>query len=316
VRLPDQYILNKFLIYAGLPVKRYNGTYNACCPVCREGNSWGKKKRLFYYPDTRSFYCFNCQEGWSPLRWIELVGHQSQEEIEQEAKTENFSREIELSPYEKEYVHKKIILPKDSINVLDPLQQKFYKNNKSFGKALEYIKTRRLDTAINRPDTYFISLTDKVYKDRLCIPFRDLDNKIIFFQCRALGEEEPRYLGKYGDKSVFGVDKIDQNFEYLFMFEGPIDSMFVKNGLGITGLTLTGNQRDQLLPFLTHEEVWVLDNLRFAKDKETRTKYEELIHKGHKVFNWRNLPYKDLNEWAVKEGFDELPTEEIIKNAI
>jgi hypothetical protein len=68
LKIPESYLLNKFYSYSHEPsFKKYEGTYNAGCPVCREGKSLGKKKRLFYYPKTQSFYCFNCNKSWNGL---------------------------------------------------------------------------------------------------------------------------------------------------------------------------------------------------------------------------------------------------------
>ena len=47
--LPQEYVVQKFCQYAGYP--RYSKRTNvwaAGCPICREGTSWGKKRRLNY----------------------------------------------------------------------------------------------------------------------------------------------------------------------------------------------------------------------------------------------------------------------------
>jgi hypothetical protein len=60
----------------------------------------------------------------------------------------------------------------------------------------------------------------------------DENGKIIFYQTRAIykkDETPAKYLSKVGgNKSIYGISNIDQNIDYLFMFEGPIDAMFVK----------------------------------------------------------------------------------------
>jgi len=48
------------------------------------------------------------------------------------------------------------------------------------------IKSRRLDTAINRPDNLYASLTDKVHKNRLVIPFINEKEEIEFYQTRTV----------------------------------------------------------------------------------------------------------------------------------
>jgi hypothetical protein len=46
-------------------------------------------------------------------------------------------------------------LPVDSINLSDKNQTDYYKNNKIVKKALDYIKERRLNKAVNRPDAFY-----------------------------------------------------------------------------------------------------------------------------------------------------------------
>ncbi len=53
--LPEAYVIQKFYQFAGSPkYNRLTKTYQGGCPVCREGKSWGRKKRLFYVAATRA----------------------------------------------------------------------------------------------------------------------------------------------------------------------------------------------------------------------------------------------------------------------
>jgi hypothetical protein len=82
MKLPETYILNKFYAYSGEPeFKKFDNTYNAGCPICKEGKSWGSKKRLYFYPTSNTFYCFNCSRNWSALNWILEVSGLSKEEV-------------------------------------------------------------------------------------------------------------------------------------------------------------------------------------------------------------------------------------------
>ena len=104
------------------------------------------------------------------------------------------------------------------------------------------------------------------------------------------------------------------NFGYIFLFEGPIDSMFVKNGVSLAGLTMTERQRMQLAEFPFHKRIWVLDNPKF--DETAKNKIIDLKQSGEKVFNWSyDMDYKDLNEMAMKEEIDLVDPEIFIKNS-
>jgi len=317
VRIPESYVLSKFYSYSYDPVfRKHDGTYNAGCPVCKEGKSLGKKKRLFYYPESNTFHCFNCSKTWSAYSWITRVCDISKEELDYEISTNTFSIDLEKRLNGFVPMSKKELpdLPYDSINLFDETQQKFYAQNTIFKKALSYIKDRKLDIAINKSPKLFISLTDGLHKDRVCIPFYDLNNKIAFYQTRCLDNSIPKYLGKKGyDKTLFGIERIDPNIPAIFIFEGPIDAMFVKNGVSAAGLNLTETQEQQLASFPFHEKIWVLDNPKFDTTAEEKTK--EFVLNKKKVFKWKpEMSYKDFNEMVMFEDINEINYNIIINN--
>jgi hypothetical protein len=109
------------------------------------------------------------------------------------------------------------------------------------------------------------------------------------------------------------MDRVDPTFPYIFIFEGPIDAMFVKNGVSSAGLSLTEAQKQQLLEFPFHEKIWVLDNPRF--DDAASKKIKELILDRQKVFKWpSSMSYKDFNEMAMFEEIDSIEPKTIIDN--
>lgn len=309
MKLPETYILNKFYSYSIEPTfRKHDGTYNAGCPVCREGKSLGKKKRLFFYPNTGTMHCFNCSRTWSSLSWIKQVSGLSKDEIDQEIMSNDTSVDIfkkqQVVPISKR--RQNMDLPYDSINLFDETQIKFYSNNKEFNIALKYLKERRLDVAINRPSNLFVSFKDFIHKNRICIPFYDRNNKIIFYQTRCLDNSHPRYLGKEGsEKSVFNIDKVDINLPYIFIFEGPIDAMFVKNGVSVAGLTLSDTQQTQLSEFPFHKKIWVLDNPKM--DDASKEKTKKMLLDGENIFKWPlHMSYKDFNEMVMFEETNQI----------
>jgi hypothetical protein len=317
MKLSDSFILKKFYTYSYNPsYKKIDGVYNAGCPVCKEGKSLGKKKRLFFYPKTQSFYCFNCSRSWSALYWIAEVSNSSLEEIKQEALSDSDSEEILIKKENiTSYKRKNLELPYDSINLSDLVQLSYYKSNKTIQDCLSYIKERRLDTAINKCSSYFISLRDFTHKNRLCIPFY-VEKKIEFYQTRCLDGSDPKYLSKSGgEKPIFNINNIDSDFEYIFLTEGPIDSMFIKNGVGIAGLNLTDLQKKQLSKYPFHKKIWILDNPKL--DATAKEKMKQLLLKGEAVFRWNvGCEYKDLNEWCVKEEINGIDYNIIVNSTI
>ena len=313
VKIPDSYLLNKFYSHSHDPsFKKYEGTYNAGCPICREGKSLGKKKRLFYYPKTQSFYCFNCNKSWNGVSWLLEVTGMSIPEIKLEISTDKNSFEINLDKKNFSALKNSSDLPYDSINLFDSLQLSYYQNNEIVLKALKYIKTRRINEAINKPKNLFLSLKDFIHKNRLCIPFCDEKKKIVFYQTRCLDDSHPRYLSKLNaEKTVFNIENVNSFLDYIFLLEGPIDAMFIKNGVGVAGINLTDTQKEQLSKYPLLQRIWILDNPKI--DNTANKKIQELISKKEKVFCWQNQ-YKDLNEWCVSDGINEITPNTILNS--
>ena len=116
-------------------------------------------------------------------------------------------RDLELpdQPQQKEVVDS---LPHDSINLFDTHQLQYYGDDEIVKKCSDVIKNRRLDVAINRPKNMWLSLSDYVHKNRLVLPFYDLDNNIIFYQSRTIipSEKLPKYLSKIALYLLFPSD--------------------------------------------------------------------------------------------------------------
>jgi hypothetical protein len=317
-KLPESYILNKFYAHAIEPsFRKHDGTYNAACPVCKEGRSLGKKKRLFFYPKTNTFHCFNCSKTWSAYAWITNVCNITKDELDQEISTNTFSTDVSKRNNIEIIRHREVPnLPHDSINLFDEVQKNYYAKNGAFYKASEYIKRRRLHTAINKSPNLFISLTDFTHKNRICIPFYDRSNKTVFYQTRCIDNTHPRYLGKLGaDKTVFGIDRVTNDIPYIFLFEGPIDAMFVRNGVSLAGLTISERQASQLAEFPFHKKIWVMDNPKFDETANKKTK--ELVSQGEHIFLWdSDMPYKDFNDMCVDKAIDEVDYKIISSNFV
>ena len=327
--LPEAYIVQKFYQYAGKPkYNRLTKTYQGGCPICREGKSWGKKRRLFYVIKDNFFHCHNC--GWhsNPTNWIIEVSSLTFEEVLEESKDYDILpkdvNEKEINEYVKRIFSQK--LPDDSINLFDDTQLKFYNSNPIVQTAVKYIKDRMLDTACNKPKSLYVSLKDKTHKNRLVIPFWNLNNKIIHYQTRTLLKNDekfkPKYLSKINsDKSVFNIDKVTEELDKIYIFEGPIDACFAVNGVAVAGITenssslYTKLQYDQLNKFPFHERVIVLDSQ--WQDQASKNKTKILLDVGVKVCIWPKKlgkRYKDFNELVIDNKINKVPPKIIDEN--
>ncbi len=323
--IPEQYVIN--VLYENvykISYNKYTKTYNGCCPICKEGDSWGKKKRFYYIPNKELAYCHNCGYSKKALTFITEVTNKPLHTIVNDIK----GFDVEILPTEEPKEVKKVIdksLPEDCINLSDISQIEYYKDNTIVKLALQLIKDRKLDKGINKPKTFYVSLKDVVHKNRLILPFYDENDDIIFYQSRGLTKkdlfERPKYLSKVGaERSLYGMQNINSNLDNVFIFEGPIDSYFVENGLATCGITersdkmFTSLQKEQINKLNLYEKVYVLDN-QYC-DKAALSKSIILADNNEKVFIWPKelKQFKDFNDICVAGNKDKIKPEFILKN--
>lgn len=325
MNLPEAYIVSKLFQFAGAP--RYNKsakTYNASCPICREGKSWLKKKRLYFVPQKDIFFCHNC--GWkgSSYTWIKEVAGLTHNEIVKDSEsyeTYNANKSIVISqPVSIQ------TLPGDCINLFDVAQTTFYKTNTLVSSANEYIKKRKINIAVNKPAALYIC-RDKngVHDQRIIIPFFDHANKIVFYQSRGFlpSDTRPKYLSKVGsERSLFNLNKIDSTASSMFVFEGPINATFVRNAIAVGGIQensfelFSSKQQEQIEIFCKfYDIVWVLDSQWL--DSAAHKKSLKLIEMNQKVFIWPSLigrRYKDFNDICIAHDLQEITPQFILEN--
>jgi Toprim-like len=319
--LPQSYVIQNIYTYCKRPAyRKYQGTYNAECCICGEGASAGRKRRLFYFVNDRYFYCFNCSRSWQEVNWLQEVSKKTFTEIVRESKQYDNTSDIirQLSAVEVPKVDIPY-LPDDCVDLTDIKQIEYYNGttqDKLIKQALNYCSNRRLFTAVNKPKTFYISFDDKVHKNRLIIPFYSEKNKIESYQSRSLnGDDYPKYLTKYGEKCLYGENNINSDIPYIFVFEGPIDAMFVQNAVAIGGASTTERQMQFLNKCIGYEVIYVYDNDK--NNEEMDAKIQKLIKQNKRIFIWPKefSKYKDINEVCVSLGLNEFPYKYIIDNS-
>lgn len=315
-------IINTFFQYCKRPVyKKNTSTYNGECPYCNEGKSTGKKRRFFYIPEEDHLYCHNCNISLNGLQFVQEQTGMSLKDVltESELHTDTVEDIIKRSTVFKKYNPKS--LPDDSINLYDTSQISYYQANAVVKDALAFVRNRRLDTAVNRPKALWVSLSDFTHKNRVVFPFYSPNGgaKVEFYQSRAIykkDEEIAKYLSKTNsDKGIFNIDRVTSDIEYIFLQEGPIDAMFLRNSVALAGINPTDTQLERLNSlFPMHTLVYVLDNQWVDKTSYKVTK--ELLEKGDKVFLWPAglEKFKDINDLCVHIKQDELKWDFVIKH--
>lgn len=321
--IPDEFVIQKFYQHAGYPkFVRSTNTYMGGCPVCREGTSWGRKSRCYYIPKETKVCCHNC--GWysSPINWIMEVEKITYHELVEQVT--NCDYEYGIPKEEPVRVKNTQDLPEDAINLFDRTQLNYYSDNKIVQIAAETIVSRRLNKAVNKPKSLYVSLTDAVHKDRLVIPFYD-GKRCVFYQSRSLLEtqsDKPKYLSKMNsDKTLFNYNQVESSSEHVFLTEGPIDSFFLRNSVAVAGIqersknTLTTTQQLQLDKLFLTQSIWVLDSQ--WRDTASLRKSEILLKNGQCVFLWPKdigKRFKDINDLCVFFKINEVKQDYILKN--
>jgi hypothetical protein len=326
IDIPREYTVYKFFQY-GIESKynKFNDSYQCGCPICREGKSAGRKQRCYFIPSKNNVYCHNC--GWSsnPLNWIKEVSGYNFNTIIEELK--NFDIDIE-NYIERDVIKQDTIitpdLPKDCINLFDSTQLEFFKDHKVVQKTVDLIQKRKLETAINRPKALFLSLNDPIHKNRLVIPFYE-NGETVFYQSRTIlyNDNKSKYISKINSaKSLYGFDNIDPSLDNVFIFEGPINSFFTKNGIAVAGIqeksqqSFTLKQLEQLASLVHYKKIWVLDSQWI--DNASRSKSKILADQNETIFIWPEKigrKYKDFNDLAMKFNINEISAKFITDNS-
>jgi len=329
--LPEDYVTQYIYQYVGYVKERKNGILNGGCPICREGESWGKKARFYYNPELEgnksTVYCHNCGYSKRSVNFIMDVSGLSYKEVVFESKEYDIvPRDFNCDEFDRLFEIKSDTptLPSNCINLFDKTQLEYYKDDKIVKLAVKYIIDRKINNAPNKPKALYVSLDDYIHKNRLIIPYYE-NNKVIWYQSRKLlDDDSPKYLSKVNsDRSMYNIDNIDDNNQYIFIFEGAIDSMFVENATCLSGITesgefvLTDEQDRQLSMYPLHTRVWVLDSPYL--DEAARKKSSMLFRRGEKVFKWsREIgeKCKDFNDIIIKSNKTKIPQEFILRNLI
>ena len=158
--------------------------------------------------------------------------------------------------------------------------------------------------------TFYVATSGK-YRGRLIIPFINRNGKLFYFQGRALGDEQPKYLNCKNLKSSQVLYPFDYGSqEPLYITEGVFDCLSLQAvGLNATTTLSCFTSREQMLQLSQYAGPLVC---AFDSDEAGitgRKKFMQLAHwirrdDLHTVIPPE--PFKDWNEILIKKGSDFL----------
>ena len=131
---------------------------------------------------------------------------------------------------------------------------------------------------------------------RLVIPYFNSHGKVIAFQGRAFGKEEPKYYTIKIDETeekIYGLERIEFS-RRIYVVEGPLDSLFLPNAIAVSGSSFDTPTIRQLLTNATI----VMDNE--PRSKEITKQLAKYIEKGYNVVMYPDtVVEKDINEMIL-----------------
>ena len=283
-------------------IHRAGHRWNFRCPVCGDSRKSMRKMRGNYYPKDNSYYCFN--ETGCACSGLWIVSKFEGRTID-EVKSDFIQWSRGLTGFG---------TPRsDARKEIDPTRIEPVKNETVSDDEFEIP-----DTWIDLPDNirtmlvyrkiydapFFPTGDWKMYYDtesmRIVIPWMR-NRRIVYWQSRAITKKQtPKYLfPPDGQKPVFGLDDIDDEYPYVFLHEGVFDSIFIKNGLAIGGKSLTDHQKE-ILSGVFPEKVMFFDNQWTDKAGYKESMDIAESDRTMPLFIWsKDVKCKDLNECAM-----------------
>ena len=185
-------------------------------------------------------------------------------------------------------------------------------------KAWTFLFGRNLfNTKKEEKAPYYVCKTGR-YENRLIIPFVE-NEKLFYFQARALGDRKPKYLNPFSSMGVKPSEILypfDEKKEYLLVCEGPLDAISLQlQGVNATctmGCSVSETQMQMLQEFqgklivgYDNDEPGKRGLLKF--DALRRRKLINTIGvcgipQGHKDWNEAHISGKNLKNWVENES--------------
>ena len=205
--------------------------FNFRCNVCGDSKD-NKFKRRGYIIKTRDlwlYYCHNCGYSRSVKTWMKTFFPSNYKTL----MDKTIRGEKPDVP-----TYKNIQKAKPSMDATDEKQLfKTFKKIDKFPFCVEYCKSRKIPKEIY---TKWYFAEDDAYKNRMIIPFYDNNGNIYYYQGRAMYSWMlPKYKSRKGSgwNNVYNFYNVNRN-DPVAVLEGPIDSIFTENSIGMTGLKI------------------------------------------------------------------------------
>ena len=290
--------------------KRVNrNTYNFRCPICGDSHKNLSKARGFIFAKNDSgflYHCHNCNitldldaliRRLDPSLYDEYIKEKLMDKFDPKEKKKTNVEQFADKMKQPNFIKFSCLLNLKKISQLKwdhPAKQYVDQRkipNKYHSKLFYAPKFKEFVNSV-LPDKFADSKYDE---PRLIIPFIDKDKNLIGFQGRSFDPNASlRYITIMLDDrnpKIFNLDECDRSKTH-YIFEGPIDSMFVENSIAMAGGSIDWN-------FVNEKSVFVYDNE--PRSVETVKKISKMIDSKRNVVIFpENVHDKDINEMILR----------------
>ena len=293
--------------------KRRGNVYNFRCFVCGDSQKDKTKTRGYLYQkkDTYVYHCHNCNVTFGFKKFLQTIDPVLANEYSQEVFVESkgFNQAPLAPPAPITSFAKPKFITGSPLKTLKRVSQLAHNH-----PAKMYVDKRKIPTTFHHklfytpkfkawvnsliPEKFAHLETDE---PRLIIPFLDREGELYGFQGRSFRKDGVRYITIMLDNSkpkIFGLDVVDFN-QRIYIFEGPIDSMFIPNSIAMAGADML--QAQQLLKLDPSKCVVVMDNE--PRNEQIVKRIDANISMGFNVCMWPpTVEQKDVNDMVVLAG--------------
>ncbi|MEN9566917.1 MAG: hypothetical protein RLZZ69_2113, partial [Cyanobacteriota bacterium] len=309
--------------------------------------------------DKQVYYCFGCSEGGNAYKFLMEINKQSFAEVVLDL-ARRYQVEIKtVEPEQRQEIQRQLTLKEQLYEIL-AIASSFFQHalQQSQGEiALTYLRQQRnieektissfqlgyapggwetLYRYLVEQKRYPVNLVEQaglikprktgsgyydVFRDRLIVPIKDLQGRIIGFGSRSLkDEDQPKYLNSPEtplfdkSKTLFALDKarsaigkqdcavvVEGYFDAIALHEAGIDHVVAS-----LGTAFTQDQLKQLLRFTPSKQVILNFDADNAGNKATEraiAEVEDLVYGGVVQLRILNLPDgKDADEFIKSRG--------------
>lgn len=284
--------------------KKKDDLYNFRCPLCGDSQKNKSKCRGYVYRKKNDYFymCHNCGASTSFFNFLKQVDPNLVEEYQLE-RYKNSANTNSPEPAFSEFKAKPVFVKTLDLPTIESLPNEHFAKKYVIGRKIPkkmYSQLYYADDFKDFVDSFGVEKDIMAGDRRLIIPFFDKEGNLTGFQGRALGESKIRYITiKLMDDvpRMFGINRVNEE-EPIYVFEGPIDSMFIKNSVAVASSAL-----ESAAEYLDKSKiVLVFDNE--PRNKEIVKLMEHAIDNHFNVIVWpAMIQDKDINE-MILSGFD------------